>query len=112
MTFEQLNDALNTEALRDQLGITHDVPQSQEQLETYAGVVAEELWQETWDGARSSLVTSGHFTAEEVAAMSNEEVITALGVLQRNEGWIYEASRERQLDDQTSSVIEGGSIRL
>lgn len=112
MTYEQLNDALNTEALRDQLGITHDVPQSQEQLETYAGVVAEELWQETWDGARSSLVTSGHFTAEEVAAMSNEEVITALGVLQRNEGWIYEASRERQLDDQTSSVIEGGSIRL
>ena len=112
MSYAELNEAMETEAQRELLGITHNVHLTREQLASYASVQSEEMNSEAYDNARDSLVASGHFTEDEVQSMSNDEVAMALGVLQRIGDWDGPASAVRVIDDETTVVQNGTSLRI
>lgn len=114
MTHEELNAAVSNESRRALLAIEHEVPQTDEQLDTYAGVVTDANEAEQVQQAKDQLVASGEFTQEEVDAMDPADVMIALEVVQRtadNKGWGDSAVRVSD-DGLTESVITGGSIGL
>src|SRR5690606_4068161 len=83
MSDQELSEALQNEARRALLGIEHDVPLSDEQLDTFAAVKDAELEAEQTQLGRDYLVNTGHFSEDEVASMTPEEVATALEVASR-----------------------------